>query len=411
MEILAKEIEKVKGLERAEWEKWADVKVEEDFLGDIRPRVMEMVRRLLESGMEVEVNDLIGSNRWEHNYNRPTYRNGSYCRNLLTSYGYIQNIKVPRVREGGKASKVLPRYKRSSVEIDEQVLKMFLAGVSTRRVDEVLATITGSKGNISATTVSKITKRLDRYVARYHNRNLSDEYLYLILDGVYFGVKSPVHKRRRVVLVSYGIKKDRTRELIDFELAGHGESEAAWVKFLSSMYHRGLKGDHLRLVTIDGNNGLRNALDYVYPTVKVQRCWAHKLRNVSNKLSKRLREVCIKEARDIYNQKNYKDAVYAFRKWSQTWERIVPKAVKCLENDLEELLNFYDQPVAMRIKLRTTNIIERVFREVRRRTRPMSCFNNRASVERIIFAILTRQNNLWKDSPVIKNFFELTQNT
>ena len=409
MLILAKDLEKVKGLEREEWEKCADVK--DDFLGDIRPRVMEMVRRLLESGMEIEVNDLIGSDRWQHNYVRSTYRNGSYRRNLLTSYGYIQNIKVPRVREGGIESTVLPKYKRRSTEIDEQVLNMFLAGVSTRRVDEVLESLIGGKGNISATTVTKIAKRLNRYVAIYHNRRLNDDYLYLILDGIYLNTKSPIHKRRRVVLVCYGIKKDGSRELIDFELAGHGESENAWVKFLNRMYHRGLKGEHLRLATIDGNKGLRNALDYVYPQVKVQRCWAHKLRNVSNKLPKRLRDVCVNEARGIYSQANYDDAVYVFKKWSAKWKVMEPEAVKCIEDDLEELLNFYEQPEPLRIKLRTTNIIERVFREVRRRTRPMSCFNNRASVERIIFAILTRQNKLWEGKPLIKNFSKLTQNT
>jgi len=411
MLILAKELEKVKGLEREEWEKWADVKVSEDFLGDIRPRVMEMVRRLLESGMEIEVNDLIGSKRWQHNYERSTYRNGSYYRDLLTSYGYIQDIKVPRVREGGHRTKVLPRYTRRSTEIDEQVLKMYLAGVSARRVDEVLESLIGNRGNVSATTVSKITKRLNQYVARYHNRRLSDDYLYLILDGVYFGVKSPVHKKRRVVLVCYGIKKDGQRELIDFELAVYGESENAWIKFLNSMYHRGLKGEHLRLATIDGNKGLRNALDYIWPNVKVQRCWAHKLRNISNKLPKKLRDDCVNEARDIYEQETYDDAVYSFKRWSARWKIIKPEAVKCVEDDLEELLNFYEEPLAMRIKLRTTNIIERVFREVRRRTRPMSCFNNRASVERIIFAILTRQNNLWKGKPILNNFSQLTQNT
>ena len=330
MMILAKELEKVKGLEREEWEKWADVKVSEDFLGDIRPRVMEMVRRILESGMEIEVNDLIGSNRWQHNYERRTYRNGSYYRDLLTSYGYryIQNIKVPRVREGGHTYKVLARYTRRSTEIDEQVLKMYLAGVSTRRVDEALESLLGNRGNVSATTVSKITKRLNGYVTRYHNRDLSDDYQYLILDGVYFGVKSPVHKKRRVVLVCYGIKKDGQRELIDFELAVYGESENAWIKFLNSMYHRGLKGEHLRLATIDGNKGLRNALDYIWPNVKVQRCWAHKLRNVSNKLPKKSRDVCVNEARDIYEQETYDDAVYSFKRWSARWKIIEPEAVK-----------------------------------------------------------------------------------
>lgn len=411
MGILASELRLVKGLERAEWEKWADVKTEEEFWGDVRKETQQAIKMLIESSMEVQVNDLIGSRCWEQNPYRVTYRNGRYKRTLLTSYGYLCDIKVPRVRDGKVArgiKRVIPRYKRRASEIDKTILEMFLGGVSTRRVEEVLAPLL-DRGSVSATTVSTITKRLDGLVTSYHNRRLEDEYKYVIFDGINVNTKSPVYKVRRVVLVAYGIKGDGKREIIDFQLAKHGESENAWQSFLNSLYWRGLKGEKLKMAVIDGNKGLRSALDFVYPTVLIQRCWVHKMRNVAKRLPEKVREECISEARSIYSQEEYNDAVYSFKKWAYKWRQIVPDAVKCIEEDLEELLNFYKQPFQLWKKLRTTNIIERVFREVRRRTRPMSCFNNRESVERIIFAILTRQNKLWEGKPLIKNFSKLTQ--
>jgi len=272
------------------------------------------------------------------------------------------------------------------------VLEMFLAGVSTRRVEEVMEPLIG-KDMISAGTVSLISKKLDRLVKRFHERKITDDYVYLLLDGIFLNAKSPVKKRRRCILAAYGIKKNGIRELVDFYVAPFGESQNAWEHLLNNLYHRGLEGKTLKLIVIDGNKGLRNAIDLVFPHAGVQRCWAHKLRNVANKLPKKLQEVCINEARDIYQAESEKQAIHFFRKWARFWRPVVPDAVKCIEKDLEELLSFYKCPVEYWKKLRTTNVIERSFREVRRRTRPMSCFQNRQSVERIIFAIFNRQSS------------------
>jgi len=124
----------------------------------------------------------------------------------------------------------------------------------------------------------------------------------------------------------------------------------------------------LKLVVIDGNKGLRNAIKLVYPGVDKQRCWAHKLRNVTNKIPKKLQKICINEARDIYEAESYKEAIWNFKRWARIWGPVVPEAVECLEEDIEELLNFFSYPQEDWKRLRTTNIIERVFREVRRRT-------------------------------------------
>lgn len=386
------------------FERWSRVK--EDFWGDLKKETVRGLKRLLESSLEVEVQDLIGSKRWEHNRGRWTYRNGSYKRGLLTGLGYIANLRVPRVRDGGIRWKTIPWYKQRSQDVDEMVIEMFLAGVSTRRVEEVLRPLVG-EGAISAGSVSQISKGLDSLVRRFHNRAIKDEYVYLILDGIFLNAKSPVMKKRRCILVAYGVKGDGRREMIDFYLAPKGESQNAWEHFLNKLYYRGLKGKHLRLVVIDGNKGLRNAIELVYPGADKQRCWAHKLRNVANKIPKKLQKLCINEARDIYGAESYKKAVWNFKKWARIWRPVVPEAVECLEKDIEEMLNFFVCPVEDWKRLRTTNIIERVFREVRRRTRPMSCFQNRESVERIIFAIFYRLNHKWENRPL----FKITQNS
>lgn len=383
--------------ERNLYERWSEVK--EDYWGELKRETVRAVKRLIETRMEVEVTDLIGVQRWKHTAYRPTYRNGHYFRGLLTSMGYIPELKVPRIREGKIEFNIIDKYQRRSPDVDEVVLEMFLSGVSTRRVKEVMEPLVGP-GAISAGLVSKITKVLNKQVGRWHHRKLKDEYEYLILDGIYLNAKSPVYKKRRCVLVVYGIKRDGKRELIDYRVAPHGESQSAWENILNSLYNRGLEGRMVKLVAIDGNRGLYNAVKLLYPDAKIQRCWAHKLRNVANKLPRRLQKVCINQARDIYNAEGYSQAMRAFKRWAILWRPVCPEAVKCLEQDLEELLNFYEYPKQLWKKLRTTNIIERVFREVRRRTRPMSCFQNKASVERIIFAIFHRLNRKWENSPI-----------
>ena len=378
-------------------ERWAQVK--EDFWGDLKVETLAAVKRLLETTMEVEIQDLAGARRWEHSAKRLNYRNGSYNRNLWTPYGWINSLVVPRLRSGEMSFKTFGRYQQRTETINSLITDMFLSGVSTRKVKEVLRPLYG-QNVISASTVSAVTKVLDGAVEKYHRRAISDDYRFLFLDGIYLKAKSPVKAKRRCILVAYGIRKDGTRELIDFRLARKGESQTAWECFLTSMRNRGFEGKILELISIDGGKGMMNALDFIFPDVPKQRCWAHKLRNVANHLPKKLQKACTGQARDIYDAENYGQAIKAFKTWARTWKPIAPAAVECLEGDLDDLLNFYECPKEMWVKLRTTNIIERVFREVRRRTRPMSCFTNSKSVERIIFAIFNRQNMIWKDKPL-----------
>ena len=386
-------------------ERWSHVR--EDFWGDLKVETLKALKNLLEKTMEIEVQDFVGAPPWKHRpqWKQKTYRNGSYARDLLTSMGWITQLKVPRVRSGGLERRLLPRYRRRAADVDKDVLDMFLAGVGTRRVEEVLRPLMGERA-LSAATVSEIARQLDAPVKLYHSRSLPDDYVYLLLDGIYLNAKSPISVRRRCILVAYGIRKDGTRELIDFRVTRKGESQIGWECFLTSLRNRGLKGRALRLAVVDGNKGLWNALDMVWPDLRRQRCWAHKLRNVANKLPKKLQKACTSHAHDIYAAQGRTEAIKAFKGWARVWRPIAPEAVACLERDLEDLLCFFDEPEELWRKLRTTNAIERTFREVRRRARPMSCFTNTLSVERIVYAIFSRQNGIWREKPL-----KITQNS
>jgi transposase-like protein len=329
--------------------------------------VKEFRRRHIERTLEAERTLLIYCKPYERTAKRKDYRAGYWQRWITLKDGRIQ-IKMPKIRGGGYDSNVIPRYQQRIDEVDMALMKIFLYGASTRLTGEALRPLLGE--GISAQTISNIAKSLDEDVEKYHNRRLEDKFLYLFLDGITLKTRTGFGSKKKVVLVAYGITVNGKRELIDFMVIKH-ETERRWEGFLNNLYNRGLIGETLGLIITDGHAGLENAVDTVYPYVKRQRCWAHKLRNVSNYLRKKDQRKCIDEARAIYSAENRKEAVKAFNKWSGRWRVAYPKAVRCIEKDLEELLNFYYCPPEIRVKVRTTNVIERAFREVRRRTRPM----------------------------------------
>jgi putative transposase len=302
-------------------------------------------------------------------------------------------LKVPRIRKGGYPSQVVPRYMQRMPEVDTALQKVFLFGVSTRRCAEALSPLLGD--TVSAQTVSTIAKSLDAEVKAFHIRTLADTYAYLFLDGIVVKIRTGFGSKKKAILVAYGITREGMREIIDFTVVKH-ESEYAWAGFLFNLLMRGLTGTNLRLIITDGNQGLANAVDLTYPGIPRQRCWAHKMRNVATYLTTKDRDECIKEARNIYDAHSRQEAVEHYFLWAKTWRPQRPKAVACIEKDLEELLAFYGTPKTLWRKLRTTNVIERAFREVRRRTRTMSCFNNTQSIERIVYAVLSHLNDQWK---------------
>ena len=382
---------------------WKEVKGEEEWWGEINEKVLGMVKLILESSLESELLEFLQASRYVRTEVRRGYRNGYYERDLFSQFGVIKSLRIPRAR-AGYTSNILPNYQRRQPQINQMIRDMFLAGISTRRVGEVLNQVWGQ--SVSAQTVSNVCRSLDREVQVYQSRNLGDSYKYLMFDGIVLKVKGALKAFHKPVLVVYGITASGHKELIDFRQAS-SESASQWEAFLRHLYERGLKGQNCELISIDGCKGLHLALETVYPYIPIQRCWAHKLRNVANHIRRQDQKECSKQAGRIYLAENRKKAVQAFREWQNQWGDKYPKAIKCLENDLDEMLTFLDCPASHRIKIRTTNAIERAFREVRRRTRTMSCFTNAKSVNRIIFGVMNHLNNSWKNKPLP----DFTQNT
>lgn len=371
-----------------EW--WTEVK-ENFWQQDARIKVKELLKTLMEETL-VEDLELKRAGMEE-----PVYRNGYYPRRLVSQFGLIDGLQVPRCRQGSFSNRVFERYQRHQGEVETLIQETFLAGVSTRRVGEVLNQLLETK--VSATKVSRVCLRLDAQVARYHERNLIDEYQYLILDAITLKVRYNGKYHRRKVLAAYGITIFGKRELIDFKQA-KAESQEAWESFLNNLYRRGLLGNHLKLIVMDGSPGLKAACGLIFPNAKIQRCWVHKLRNVSNYCKVKHEEACVNGAKKIYLAENRKGALVQFKRWKEVWRHCCPNAVHCLEKDLEDLLAFFDCPVSHRIRVRTTNVIERTFREARRRIRVFSCFSNIQSSERILFAIFDYLNRHWQVKPL-----------
>jgi putative transposase len=377
---------------------WQEVKTEEEWWGDINERILGMVRMILESSLESELLEQLQASPYQRTEVRRGYRNGYYERDLYSQYGVIKSLRVPRSR-AGFTSQIIPHYQRNLVRVNQMVRNIFLAGVSTRRVGEVLANLW--QREISAQTVSRICQSLDKEVADYHCRALVDNYRYLFFDGISMKIKgaSQVHKKQ--ILVAYGITLAGRKEIIEFRQSS-AESANQWEALLRDLYERGLRGQNCRIIATDGCPGLHQALEIVYPYILKQRCWAHKLRNVANYIRRQDQVACLSGAKKIYLASHKREAVKIFRSWKEKWGKCYPEAIKCLEKDLDELLNFLDCPVAHRVKIRTTNVIERSFREVRRRTRTISCFTNGSSVDRIVYGVISHLNQTWKDKPILK---------
>jgi putative transposase len=315
-------------------------------------------------------------------------RNGCYRRHLLTELGDIE-LAVPRTRTFS-ALKVVRAYARRAKDVDRMILACFLLGLSTRKVAIALLPVLGRP--VSAATVSAVARQLDAAVAAFHRRPLKDQYRVLVLDGVVLKRKTGAGALARPVLVALGLRPDGKKEVIDFRLAS-AESAAQWEQFLGDLVRRGLSGERLEMLCVDGGSGLLAALPAAYPEVPVQRCWAHKIRNVLNKVRTPDQASVKVGLHRIMNAPTLPAAWSSARRFADRWECTYPKAVACLRADLDELLTcFRYARLEARKAVRTTNAIERRFREVRRRTRPMGTFQDKTSMERILFAVFMHEN-------------------
>jgi putative transposase len=324
---------------------------------------------------------------------RARYRNGYYERDFVTVFGSLR-LRIARARGKSFLPQGLEKFQRRAPAVAMLIREAFLRGISTRQVGRVIALL--SEEPVSAQTVSRLTRDLDEAVQQFHQAPLQDEWAYLFLDGVSLRVRRPAGRQRVQMLVAYGVRADGSRQLLGF-LRSKGESQSAWEGLLQDLYRRGLKGEKLLLIVTDGCAGLAAAIQTVYPRALHQRCWVHKMRNLLERARKRDYDEMKIGAQAIYRADGRRQAEAAFRAFRRRWQSGYGPMVRQLERDLPELLSFFSFPRHLWRKLRTTNIIERCFVEVRRRTRPMVCFVNVKSVDRIIYSIFQRFNLEWKN--------------
>jgi transposase-like protein len=367
----------------------------EFFFEDLDAQLKEQHQRFLEELMRYERQCFLNAQPYERSAARVDQANGFYRRRLTTRLGQME-LEVPRTRSGHFQTQALPRYQRREPLINEALKQVFLLGVSTRQAGRALATLV--EDTVSASTVSAVAKALDHSVQAFHRRPLSDQYRYLLLDGVSVRIRLVGKVQRRMALCVYGITSQGQRELIDFQIV-KAEAEDSWYDLLWNLWNRGLRGGSLQLIATDGQLGLAKAIARLWPRAPHQRCWAHKLRNLENKL-KASQRGCLEQAKLIYQASHRSQAISLFRRWKRRWQPQAPKAVHCLEEDLEELLAFFDCPSVHWKRLRTTNVIERLFVEVRRRIRTMCAFTTRSSCERILFSVFERMNQHWTRHPL-----------
>lgn len=369
---------------------------------DYRSMARESLSKILEDRMRDRIDKHLEGMALRDEEDR---RNGSFSRHLLTELGDI-SLQVPRTRTTSGVG-IIQAYSRRAVQVDRMILSCFVLGLSTRKVSHSLMPVLGE--SVSATTVSRVSRILDVAVSAFHRRVLRRSYRFLFLDGVVLKRRTGMGSVKRVVLVALGMTKEGKKEVIDFTIA-HGESQAAWDAFLSDLYRRGLKAEGMELIVTDGGKGLLAALPFVYPGIPVQRCWAHKTRNVLNHIRKADQEAAKKDLAAISNAEGIKQAQAALKRFTYTWGDLYPKALASLKECEEELLAFFRvQDRSLWKKTRTTNLIERRFRELRRRTRPMGVFSDRTSMERILYAIFAHEN--FKNKTGGPFLLSLTQNS
>jgi len=371
---------------------WSLMVTPKEFFEDVQGASLKVAKDFLEAGLEEKRNALIGAARHERAAERGDYRNGYYLRkSFQTAIGRIEGLRIPRCRKRSLVEALQEQFDRTKGAFEEKVVEMFLKGLSVRAIGPLLDGLLGLP--VSPGQVSRLAHAWDHRVREFHQRPLEDRYAYLFFDGIHLKRRSAprlfrtmAQARHTVVLVCYAVTTGGVKELIGYRLES-SESEAGWRRLLGSLRRRGLVGRNVRIIITDGGKGLLNALDDFYPDSFRQRCWFHKMSNVLMKLHKAHQSACLKGLRKVYSAPSRAEAEALYAAWAQEWKDRESSAVRCIETDLESLLWFYSMPKSHWKMLRTTNAIERCFREVRRRTRSIGCFVNDASLERMIYGL------------------------
>jgi len=364
------------------------------------------IRQLIEQLLEEEIDIIIKARYYDRSRERTGYRHGHEPRTLGTSLGKT-TFNCPRARLFSKGdsttefqSRILPRYSRRARAIDEAILGIYLSGTNTRRIKHALQPLL--KGlPLSSSTISRLVGRLKELFEKWQTRSLSDQrFVYLYMDAIFVNVRIGYGVSKVPILIVIGVKEDGEKELLSLALRG-SESESAWYGVLKDLVDRGLSKPSL--VIVDGSKGLMAAIQKIWPGIDVQRCIVHKLRNILGYVPEHLHEEIKFDFHRIVYAESLDDARLAYDRFVKKWVKRCEGAVKSLQEAGDELLTFFRYPQAQWKSLRTTNIIERLEGEFRRRIKTQSSFSSEISVVILLFGLFAtgqirmRRLNGWQE--------------
>lgn len=363
-------------------ENWKELLQEDDFL---RP----LVERIVEEILEAEMDEALQAAKGERTPARLGYRSGYYSRKLVTRVGQLE-LRVPQDRHGRFRTEIFERYQRSEKALVGALAEMYVQGVSTRKVKAITEELCGHE--FSASTISRINKSLDKELAQFSQRPLEEEYPYLILDARYERVREDGVIRQRAVLVAIGINWEGRRCVLAVELANR-ESHSSWREFLLGLRERGLRG--VRLVVSDDHAGLKKAIPEVLPEAVWQRCYVHFLRNALDHLPRKADDDCLTELRWLYDRRNLEEARRDLAAWLAKWSARYAKLCGWVEENIEETFTFYRLPQPHHKHLKSTNMLERLNEEIKRRTWVVRIFPNAESCLRLVRALAVEIHENW----------------
>jgi transposase-like protein len=353
-----------------------------DFLKDL---LSEVIQETLES----EMDDAIGARKNERTSDRLSYRSGYYNRTLITRVGKLE-LRVPQDRQGRFSTQIFERYQRSEKALVSALAEMYIQGVSTRKVKAITEELCGH--SFSASAISGIVKQLDVQLDQFATRSLDEAYPYLIVDARYEKVRESGTIRSRAVLIAIGIDWDGRRQILGVELANR-ESASSWKDFLLGLKQRGLKG--VEMVVSDDHAGLRKAIAEVLPEAFWQRCYVHFLRNALDHLPRKADDECMRELRWMYDRRDLDEARKDLSGWLTRWQSKYAKLCSWVEDTIEETFSFYKLPRGHHKHLKSTNMLERLNEEIRRRTRVVRIFPNDQSCLRLVRALAVETHENW----------------
>ena len=362
------------------------------LLEEDEDRLRTLFQELLQELLEQEMTRALAAAPSERTPDRSGYRAGHYPRSLVTRVGKLE-LRVPRDREGRFSTELFERYQRSEQALVGALAQMYVQGVSTRKVKAITEELCGH--SVSASTISRINKRLDGALTAFAERRLDEPMPYLILDARYEKVREGGVIRSQAVLIAIGIHWDGRRQILGVEMANR-ESRSTWRDFLAGLRDRGLHG--VEFVVSDDHDGLRKAIREVLKEAAWQRCYVHFLRNALDHIPRRADDDCLQELRWLYDRRNIDEARADLAAWLARWQSKYPKLTDWAEEHIEETWTFYRLPRQHHRHLKSTNMLERFNEEIRRRTRVVRIFPNQDSCLRLIRALAVETHEDWLEA-------------